>query len=326
MATQQTLSIVSIPVTMIVPDPENLRSHFDPQDVETLGQNLLEHGQLDPVQVFERGDGTYDLYDGERRWQAAQAVGIEHLDAIQVPRPSSADLICKKVSRALQTRNLTPHEELVAMQAALEALGVRREPKEWGQVAKRLGISPQLLRDRMRITNLTPKVRNEFDRGQLDLSAAQAIGRLEDEGRQVEVADFVEKNHLHTRFVGTKFISKLVQHPEKPVEEVYTIALSEQRSGFRISGGPKEPDTIVDRLEDILADLRRSETWLVAAGRESLIDILMERGDSMGLTRLSEAVDRLGALCQSFARATQNRPDHGIAFPSPKAPHGPSEA
>ena len=160
MATQQTLSIVSIPVTMIVPDPENLRSHFDPQDVETLGQNLLEHGQLDPVQVFERGDGTYDLYDGERRWQAAQAVGIEHLDAIQVPRPSSADLICKKVSRALQTRNLTPHEELVAMQAALEALGVRREPKEWGQVAKRLGISPQLLRDRMRITNLDSLVKS----------------------------------------------------------------------------------------------------------------------------------------------------------------------
>lgn len=44
-----------------------------------------------------------------------------------------------------------------------------------------------------------------------------------------EVAQFIKENQLHTRFVGTKFIEKLIQHPDTPVLEVYTIAQSELR-------------------------------------------------------------------------------------------------
>ena len=318
MTTLQATTVVPIPVSMIVPDPENLRGHFDQDDVGTLAQNLLEHGQLDPVQVFKRGDGTYDLYDGERRWRAAKVAGLATLDAILVPRPSPADLVCKKVSRALQTRNLTPQEELAAMQAALDALGVLHDRAAWTKAAKRLGISPQLLRDRMRISNLAPSVRHEFDEGRLDLSAAQAIGRLDDPDRQVEVHDFIEENRLQTRFVGTKFIQKLVQLPERPVQEVYSIAEREMRSGFKVSTPPSPPksDTIVDRVGDILTDLRRSESWLEAAGREGLIESLVNRGDSAGLARMSEAVSRLGALCQSFVRAAQDRSNDEVEINS----------
>ena len=189
MTTEATIRLV--PLTQVVPDSANLREYFEQDDIEALGRNLLEQGQLDPVQVFERGDGTYDLYDGERRWRAAQLVGIDTLQAIVVERPSPEDLICKKVSRALQTRNLTPQEELAAIQSALEALGVQSQPNEWTKAARRLGIPIGLLRDRMKLTKLAEPVRREFEKGDLDLSAAQAIGRIEDKNRQQEVAKFV---------------------------------------------------------------------------------------------------------------------------------------
>ena len=133
-------TVRTVPITELIPDSANLREHFDQEDIEALGRNLLEQGQLDPIQVFERGNGTYDLYDGERRWRAAQLVGIDTLQAIVVERPSPEDLICKKVSRALQTRNLTPQEELAAIQSALEALGIQSQPSEWTKAARRLGI------------------------------------------------------------------------------------------------------------------------------------------------------------------------------------------
>ena len=91
-------TIRRVPITQLVPDSANLREHFEQEDIDALGRNLLEQGQLDPIQVFERGDGTYDLYDGERRWRAAQLVGLDSLQAIVVERPSAEDLICKKVS------------------------------------------------------------------------------------------------------------------------------------------------------------------------------------------------------------------------------------
>ena len=72
-------AVITVPVSKTVPDPANLREQFDEQDIDTLGENLVELGQLDPIQVFERDDGPYDLYDGERHWRADRRVGIECL-------------------------------------------------------------------------------------------------------------------------------------------------------------------------------------------------------------------------------------------------------
>ena len=244
-----------VPLTQLVPDSANLREHFEQEDIEALGRNLLEQGQLDPIQVFERGDGTFDLYDGERRWRAAQLVGLDSLQAMVVDRPSPEDLICKKVSRALQTRNLTPQEELAAIQSALEALGIQSQPSEWTKAARRLGIPVGLLRDRMKLTKLAEPVRKEFEKGDLDLSAAQAIGRIEDKNRQQEVAKFVQDNNLNTRFVGTKFIKHLTQNPTAPVMEAYTSALAEERGMPSISRS-RDDQTLITRLNEMLADLR----------------------------------------------------------------------
>ena len=294
-----------VPLTQLVPDPANLREHFDQEDIESLGRNLLEQGQLDPIQVFERGDGTFDLYDGERRWRAAQLVGLDSLQAIVVERPSPEDLICKKVSRALQTRNLTPQEELAALQSALEALGTQSKPGEWTTAARRLGIPVGLLRDRMKLTRLAEPVRQEFEKGDLDLSAAQAIGRIEDKNRQQEVAKFVQENNLNTRFVGTKFIKHLTQNPTTSVMEAYTSALAEERGMPSISRS-RDDQTLTNRLNEMLADLRRSVTQLEGAGREDWVSQLIERGHAGDLERLIEGVGRLGAICQSFMKYAQS--------------------
>ena len=303
MTTEATIRLV--PITQLVPDLANLREHFEQEDIEALGRNLLEQGQLDPIQVFERGDGTFDLYDGERRWRAAQLVGLDSLQAIVVERPSQEDLICKKVSRALQTRNLTPQEELVAIRSALEALGIQSQPSGWTKAARRLGIPVGLLRDRMRLTKLAEPVRREFEKGDLDLSAAQAIGRIEDKNRQQEVATFVQDNNLNTRFVGTKFIKHLTQNPTAPVMEAYTSALAEERGMPSISRS-KDDQTLITRLNEMLADLRRSVIQLEGAGREDWVSQLTEQGRIGDLERLAEGVGRLGAICQAFMKHAQS--------------------
>ena len=301
-----TTTIQRVPVTQLVPDSANLREHFDQEDLKALGRNLIEQGQLDPVQVFERGDGTYDLYDGERRWRAAQLVGIDMLQAIVVERPSPEDLICKKVSRALQSRNLTPQEELAAIESALEALGILSQPSDWTKAATHLGIPVGLLRDRMKLTKLAEPVRREFEKGDLDLSAAQAIGRIEDKTRQQEVAKFVRENNLNTRFVGTKFIKHLTQNPSASVMEAYTSALAEERGMPSITRSSKD-QTLISRLSEMLADLRRSVTLIEGAGREDLVTQLIGQGRLGDFERLVEGVGRLGAICQAFMKHAQSK-------------------
>ena len=75
-------ALADIPVDLIRPDPDNLRTEFDESDLLDLGRNIEQVGQLDAITVFpildEDGEwlGYFDLHDGERRWRASQLVGL----------------------------------------------------------------------------------------------------------------------------------------------------------------------------------------------------------------------------------------------------------
>lgn len=316
MKEEVTTKIEKIEIDKITPDPENLRENFDEEDIKALADNILEHGQMDPIQVFKQDDSKYQIFDGERRWRASKLANIRTIDAIIIPKPSKEEFIFKRVSRAMQSRSLTPQEEVYALEDALNNLGIISKSDEWSKTARKLGLPPQLLRDRMRIARLSKQVRRKFEDGELDLSAAQAIGRIENQKRQEEVASFIKDNQLHTRFVGTKFIEKLMQYPERPILEVYTIAQSELREPGKISHKLQKDEILADRLEDILADLRRAGTWMESSGREGLMEQLAERNDRLGITRVIEEVQRLIAMCSAFLKHSQK--EHSEDTNSPK--------
>lgn len=300
MSEQADAIVTNIPIENIVPDPENLRENFDEEDLKALSSNILENGQMDPIQVYKIDGDRYQIFDGERRWRAFKLANLVVITAIVIPKPSREEFIFKRVSRAMQSRNLTSQEEVSALENALEALGIYNKPEEWSKAAKKLGLPPQLLRDRMRIAKLSKKVRDEFEIGDIDLSAAQAIGRIENPKRQEEVTNFIKENQLHTRFVGTKFIEKLLQYPDSPIIEVYTIAHSELRDPTKISHKANKDEIFADRLEDMLADLRRSITWIEASGREGLVQQLIERNDIQGIKRVAQEIQRLDSMCKAF--------------------------
>ena len=133
-------SVLDIPLELIKPDPENLRDEFDEADLLDLGKNLEVLGQFDEITVFpvlsqdESWAGCFDLHDGERRWRAAQLVGLRTLRAKIVTRPSDEELLYKKVSRVMQTRSLSPDTKIAGLDRALTRLGVRESPERWSKV------------------------------------------------------------------------------------------------------------------------------------------------------------------------------------------------
>ena len=45
-------AVVEIPIRLIKPDPDNLRTEFDTEDLLDLGRNISQVGQLDAITVF----------------------------------------------------------------------------------------------------------------------------------------------------------------------------------------------------------------------------------------------------------------------------------
>src|SRR5690606_8608726 len=69
-------------VDSITPNARQPRQVFDEDAMEELKVSIREVGFLQPIVVRESGAGAYELVMGERRWRAAQALGLQLIPAI----------------------------------------------------------------------------------------------------------------------------------------------------------------------------------------------------------------------------------------------------
>lgn len=220
--------VVDMPVQLIKPDPENLRQEFDEADLMDLGKNIELLGQFDEITVFPllRGDGGwagfFDLHDGERRWRAAQLVGIPALRAKVISRPSDEDLLYKKVSRVMQTRSLSPNTKIAGLEKALGQLGLIERPELWDDYRERLGGGqewPQLVR----VLQLKPTVRVMLESGAINFTIAQSVGRLPAD-LQAPAAEFIVANKINGRFFSTEMVPYLLEHQEASLAQAFEHA------------------------------------------------------------------------------------------------------
>jgi ParB family chromosome partitioning protein len=139
--------LIELALEAIEPNPDQPRETFTQETIEILGRSLKTNGQQQPILVIERGGGKYFLFDGERRWRAAQTVGLTTLKAVVIPEP-------KKIHRQALLANL--HREnlnnLDLAQALIEEIttlnDISREeiPRILNTVVKRLSKHKQMQR------------------------------------------------------------------------------------------------------------------------------------------------------------------------------------
>jgi hypothetical protein len=249
--------VVDLPVELIVPDPQNLRESFDEEDILDLGRNIQQVGQLDEITVFPiygpdgRWTGKYDLHDGERRWRAAKAVGLQTLKAKVEPRPSPDVLLYKKMSRALQTRTLPPERKVVVLERGLAQLGILHQPHLWESFRQKLGGGqdwPQIVR----VLNLGPGVRDMMESGSINFTLAQSIGRLP-KNRQEEAARFVVLQKINGRYFSTQIVPYLLEHPEATMAQAFEhTKVGDWRQYLRSPYEKGQEPPLEQRLEDFL--------------------------------------------------------------------------
>ena len=287
---------VDIPVRLIKPDPENLRTEFDESDLLDLGRNIKQVGQLDEITVFPilnangEWEGHFDLHDGERRWRASQLTGISSLTSKIVPRPSPQDLMFKKVSRVMQTRSLSPETKLLGLENALTDLDIVDHPDQWESYRNKLGGGsdwPQLIR----VLRLHPRVRKMFADGLINFTIAQSLGRLSQD-KQVPLAQFVVSNKINGRFVSTEMVPYLIQNAEASPAQAFEHT---RVGGWRqFSHSPYGKGAAPPSEEQVDKFLSACVSWERAWESMTLVGVSPEvRRNAQYMYRLKEACRRL---------------------------------
>ena len=190
-------SIQYLLVTEVVLAPQ-VRECADDESIPNLAASMREVGQLQPIRTRLEG-GRHIVVDGERRLRAARLLGWETIAAIVEGRELCAeDIIQRQLIANIQRKNLSGLEAAQAIEKLIQHTGWSAK-----QVAAKLGVSPATIAKLRALLNLPASMQDQIQNGSLAPSTAYALAKVDDPGRQAELANEAANGRL-TRDSATK--------------------------------------------------------------------------------------------------------------------------
>ncbi|HXH23173.1 MAG TPA: ParB/RepB/Spo0J family partition protein [Dehalococcoidia bacterium] len=166
-----TPAVEEVDIDLIVPNPQQPRSAFDPESLEELAQSIREHGVIQPLVVSKRDGqpGVYQLIAGERRLLASRRAGLSRVPVI-VKEASPRALLELALVENLQREDLGPLEEAFAFKRLVDEFGLTQEA-----VAQRVGRSRSAVTNAIRLLSLPDEIQGSLARGEISAGHARAL-------------------------------------------------------------------------------------------------------------------------------------------------------
>lgn len=184
-----------LPISEIVANTYQPRSHFDEEALVSLSASIRSVGVLQPILVRELGEDSYELIAGERRWRAAKRAGLQTIPAIVRTAEDEGSLEQALVEN-LHREDLGALEEAAAYQQLIEEFKLTQD-----QVATRVGKSRSSVANTMRLLQLPTSIQRLLGEGQISAGHARALLGTPDRAFQEKLAKAIVSEKLTVREV-----------------------------------------------------------------------------------------------------------------------------
>ncbi len=180
-----------VPLGRIRPCPFQPRKDFPPETLQELADSIREQGIVQPLIVRRQAD-QFELIAGERRWRAAQQIGLNEVPVI-VRQVDDTSVLELALIENLQREDLNPMEEALGYAQLIEQFHLRQE-----DVAARVGKSRAVVANALRLLKLPPDLQAHVRNGRLSVGHAKVILGLPPE-LQPLAAERILKQRLNVR-------------------------------------------------------------------------------------------------------------------------------
>jgi ParB/RepB/Spo0J family partition protein len=154
--------VYKIPVDAIDPDPENARTHFDPDELQALADDIKRHGQIQNAVVFPNAN-RYTLVAGERRLRACKLAGINTLVCWVLPRNLAIEAREEMAFAENMARSdLRPTEVAARWKKLMDRWGVTGS-----ELARRIGVAQSTVSKKLALLKLDAGTQAAIDAGQV---------------------------------------------------------------------------------------------------------------------------------------------------------------
>jgi ParB family chromosome partitioning protein len=158
-----------IAVELLEPSPYQPRGPVSPESLHELAASIRANGVLQPLLVRPKDGGGYWIVAGERRWRAAQAVGLHEVPALVRPL-SDREAMAAGLVENLQRTDLNAIEEAEGYQRLLDEFRMTHET-----LSASVGKSRSHIGNTIRLLRLPAPVQREVRAGNLSAGHARAL-------------------------------------------------------------------------------------------------------------------------------------------------------
>lgn len=197
-----------VPLSLIDANPAQPRTNIRPEALEQLTRSIQESGVVQPILVRPVANGRFQIIAGERRFRAAEKLGLPTIPAV-VRKVADDRVLELALVENIQREELTPIEEALALRRLQDELGLTQEA-----LAGKVGKDRATVANTLRLLRLPAEVREELQQGTLSAGHARALLALEDPGRQLDLAREAIKGGWSVRQVEARV--QAVKNPKTP--------------------------------------------------------------------------------------------------------------
>jgi len=211
-----------VPPDRLDPNPLQPRTAIDPARLAELAASIQESGMVQPILV-RRAGGRYQIIAGERRWRAAQQLGLPTVPVTIREVPDDRLLELALVEN-IQREELSPLEEAIAFQRLQEELKLTQE-----EVARKVGRDRSTVANSVRLLRLPREVRDLLASGALDGGHGRALLALDRADEQAAMGREAARRGWSVREVERRVaLQRAPRHRGKKRAEPNTRAAEER--------------------------------------------------------------------------------------------------
>ncbi|MGH7799111.1 MAG: ParB/RepB/Spo0J family partition protein [Thermodesulfobacteriota bacterium] len=254
---------VILGIDEIRPNTYQPRKDFDEEAINGLAVSIQEKGIIQPI-VVRKNMNAYEIIAGERRWRAAQRVGLTKIPVI-IKDVSDREVLELALVENLQREDLNPIEEATAYGQLIEDFGLTHE-----EISKKIGKERSTITNQLRLLKLPEEVREALIKGEITAGHARVLLGLESPNKMKEVLEAIRKEKLSVRKTE-KLVQKLLAGKQTAIKS-------------------HDIDPYIKHLTDELKQALGTQVKIIDKGGEGRIEIEYYSKDE--LERLIEILAR----------------------------------
>src|SRR5438477_5703528 len=181
-----------VDLAAIVPSALQPRKDFGREALQELIDSIRQHGIIQPLIVRQAG-ARFELIAGERRWRAAQEIGLATVPVI-IRSANDLEVLELSLIENLQRADLNPIEEAQGYARLANEFGMRQE-----EIALKVGRSRAAVANALRLLDLDRQIQIWLTQDLLSVGHAKVLLALKSPEEQILVAETVLRRKSSVR-------------------------------------------------------------------------------------------------------------------------------